>query len=53
MNPPVLIVLTGKHKGKRFKLTEPETLVGRDEDAKLRIASSRGQSPALPAGHCA
>lgn len=40
MNPPVLIVLTGKHKGKRVKLTEPETLVGRDEGAKLRIASS-------------
>ena len=40
MTPPVLIVLTGKHKGKRFKLTEPETLVGRDEEAKLRIAST-------------
>lgn len=40
MNPPVLIVLTGKHKGKRVKLTEPETLVGRDEGAKLRIAST-------------
>lgn len=40
MNPPVLIVLTGKHKGKRVKLTEPETLVGRDEGAKLRIATN-------------
>lgn len=40
MNPPVLIVLTGKHKGKRVRLTEPETLVGRDEGAKLRIATS-------------
>lgn len=40
MNPPVLIVLTGKHKGKRVKLTDPETLVGRDEGAKLRIATT-------------
>jgi len=39
MNPPVLIVLTGKHKGKRVKLTDTETLVGRDEEARLRIAS--------------
>lgn len=40
MNPPVLVVMTGKHKGKRVRLTDAETVVGRDEEAKLRIAST-------------
>jgi Inner membrane component of T3SS, cytoplasmic domain len=39
MNPPVLIVLTGKYKGKRVKLTDAETVIGRDESAKIRIAT--------------
>lgn len=40
MNTPVLIVLTGKHKGKRLRITETETVIGRDEVAKIRIATS-------------
>ncbi len=39
MNPPILIVLTGKHKGKRVKLTDAETVIGRDEGAKIRVAT--------------
>jgi pSer/pThr/pTyr-binding forkhead associated (FHA) protein len=35
----VLIVETGKHKGKRLKLPSGESLVGRDEVAGIRIAS--------------
>lgn len=37
MNSPVLIVLTGKHKGKRVRLTDTETVIGRDEGAKIRV----------------
>lgn len=40
MNPLVLLVLTGKHKGKHVKLTEVKTVIGRDETAKIRIATS-------------
>ncbi len=47
MNPPVLIVLTGKYKGKRIKLTDPETVIGRDETAKIRIATQE-----LSRQHC-
>ena len=36
---PVLLVLTGKHKGKRVRLTDPETVIGRDEAAKIRVAT--------------
>ncbi len=36
----VLIVETGKHKGKRLKLPDGETVVGRDPDAQVRIASN-------------
>jgi predicted component of type VI protein secretion system len=36
----VLIVETGKHKGKRLKLPDGETVIGRDPDAQLRIASN-------------
>jgi pSer/pThr/pTyr-binding forkhead associated (FHA) protein len=39
MIPPVLIVLTGKHKGKRVRLAEGETVIGRDESAKIRVAT--------------
>ncbi len=39
MNPPVLIVLTASTRKTR-QAAEPETLVGRDEGAKLRIAST-------------
>ena len=39
MNSPVLIVLTGKHKGKRVRLTDAETVIGRDEAAKIRVAT--------------
>ena len=39
MNSPVLIVLTGKHKGKRVRLTDAETVIGRDEGAKIRVAT--------------
>lgn len=38
-SPPVLLVLTGKHKGKRVRLTDPETIIGRDEAAKIRVAT--------------
>jgi hypothetical protein len=34
-----LIVETGKHKGKRLKLPEGEAVLGRDEEAHVRIAS--------------
>ncbi len=47
MNPPVLIVLTGKYKGKRVKLTDAETVIGRDESAKIRVATQE-----LSRQHC-
>ncbi len=47
MNPPVLIVLTGKYKGKRVKLTDAETIIGRDESAKIRVATQE-----LSRQHC-
>ena len=39
MIPPVLIVLSGKHKGKRVRLTEGETVIGRDASVKIRVAT--------------
>jgi len=39
MVPPVLIVLSGKHKGKRVRLAEGETVIGRDASAKIRVAT--------------
>jgi pSer/pThr/pTyr-binding forkhead associated (FHA) protein len=35
----VLVVQTGKYKGKRIKVAGPEVLVGRDETAGVRIGS--------------
>ncbi len=35
----VLIVETGKHKGKRLKLPNGEAVLGRDQQAQIRIAS--------------
>lgn len=36
----VLIIQSGKHKGKKVKLADPEVIIGRDEEAKIRVASS-------------
>lgn len=36
----VLVVQSGKHAGKRVKLLAGDSIVGRDDDAKVRIASS-------------
>ena len=36
----VLIIQSGKHKGKKVKLADPEIIIGRDEEARIRIASS-------------
>jgi pSer/pThr/pTyr-binding forkhead associated (FHA) protein len=35
----VLVVQTGKYKGKRIKVAGPEVLVGRDDNAGVRIGS--------------
>ena len=35
----VLVVQTGKYKGKRIKVAGPEVLVGRDDEAGVRIGS--------------
>jgi len=35
-----LIIETGKHKGKRLKLPNGESIIGRDEQAQVRIASN-------------
>ncbi|REJ92925.1 MAG: FHA domain-containing protein [Planctomycetota bacterium] len=35
----VLVVQTGKYKGKRIKVSGPEVLIGRDEKAGIRIGS--------------
>src|SRR5262245_2589628 len=35
----VLVVQTGKFKGKKIKVAGPEVLIGRDEDAGIRIGS--------------
>lgn len=36
----VLVVQTGKYKDKRLKLGDSEVIIGRDEDAAVRIGSS-------------
>ena len=36
----LLIIQTGKHKGKKLKLAEAQVVVGRDEDCRIKIASS-------------
>ena len=36
----VLIIQSGKHKGKKVKLADPEIIIGRDEEARIKIASS-------------
>ncbi len=36
----VLIIQSGKHKGKKVRLADPEIIIGRDEEARIRIASS-------------
>ena len=43
-----LIVETGKHKGKRLKIPDGESIVGRDEAAQVRIASEE-----VSRKHCA
>lgn len=40
MSMLVLVVQTGKYKGRRLKVTDAELLIGRDEDAAIRIGSS-------------
>lgn len=35
----LLEIQTGRHKGRRIRLTDPETIIGRGEDAKIRISS--------------
>lgn len=35
----ILEIQTGKHKGRKVRLTQSEALVGRSESAKIRIAS--------------
>ena len=36
---PLLEIQTGKHRGRRVKLTDAETIIGRADDAKIRISS--------------
>ncbi len=40
MTARVLHVLTGKHKGKRVKLANGESIIGRDEGAQIRLVTS-------------
>lgn len=37
--PHLLEIQTGRHKGRKIRLTDPETIIGRAEDAKIRISS--------------
>lgn len=37
--PHLLEIQTGRHKGKNIRLTDPETIIGRADDAKIRISS--------------
>ncbi len=39
-SPLVLIIETGKHKGKQLRLPEGDVTIGRDKEATIRIASS-------------
>jgi len=36
----ILVIQSGKHKGKKVKLADPEIIIGRDEGSRIRIASS-------------
>jgi pSer/pThr/pTyr-binding forkhead associated (FHA) protein len=36
----VLIILSGKHQGKRLTIPEGETLIGRDESCQIRLATN-------------
>ncbi|WP_417848257.1 FHA domain-containing protein [Thalassoglobus sp.] len=36
---PLLEIQTGRHKGRKIRLTDSETIIGRSEDAKIRISS--------------
>ncbi|TWT56676.1 Glycogen accumulation regulator GarA [Thalassoglobus neptunius] len=36
----LLEIQTGKHKGRKIRLTDRETMIGRGEDSKIRIGSS-------------
>lgn len=36
----ILIILTGKHQGKRLTLPEGEAIVGRDESCQIRLATN-------------
>lgn len=38
--PHLLEIQTGRHKGRKIRLTDPETIIGRGEDAKIRISSN-------------
>ncbi|WP_437202573.1 FHA domain-containing protein [Planctomicrobium sp. SH664] len=38
--PLILEITSGKFKGRRVKLTDPEMIIGRGEEARIRIASS-------------
>ena len=37
--PHLLEIQTGRHKGRKIRLTDPETIIGRSGDAKIRISS--------------
>lgn len=37
--PHLLEIQTGRHKGRKIRLTDSETIIGRGEDAKIRISS--------------
>ncbi len=39
MSQHILEIQTGKHKGRKVKIKDPEIILGRDEAAKIRIAS--------------
>ncbi|QDT31069.1 FHA domain-containing protein [Thalassoglobus polymorphus] len=36
---PLLEIQTGRHKGRKIRLTDSETIIGRSGDAKIRISS--------------
>jgi pSer/pThr/pTyr-binding forkhead associated (FHA) protein len=36
----ILEIQTGKYKGRRVKLTDPEVIIGRGEEARIRVASA-------------
>ncbi len=38
--PAILIILSGKHQGKRMTLPEGEAVIGRDESCQIRLATN-------------